>query len=161
MASNQPAQRAEKPEVVSISPLLQRLAYPSTAEIRVSAEDIASAFALIFEDRLSDIQTAALLTLLHSTGKDKDAAVIAQCSHRMREAACQIDKAALKKVVKARGIREGNYKGGLVRNSIRTSEIHFVDFCFSLSVTLLEPEVTLIPPSTYQLPPRSSPRHFS
>lgn len=161
MTSTQPAQRAEKPEVVSISPLLQRLAYPSTAEIRVSAEDIASAFALIFEDRLSDIQTAALLTLLHSTGKDKDAAVIAKCSHRMREAACQIDKAALKKVVKARGIREGNYKGGLVRNTIKTLELHLADICFFVSVTLLVREVTLIPPSTYQLPPRSSPRHFS
>ncbi|KAJ5089468.1 hypothetical protein N7532_008152 [Penicillium argentinense] len=113
MTSNQPAEKAGKPEVVSISPLLQRLAYPATSEIRVSAEDIASAFALIFEDRLSDIQTAALLTLLHSTGKDKQADVIAKCSHRMREAACQIDKASLKKVVKARGISEGNYKGGL------------------------------------------------
>jgi anthranilate phosphoribosyltransferase len=103
----------ERPEPVSISPLLKRLAYPSTADIRVSAEDIASAFALIFEDRLSDIQTAALLTLLHSTGKDKDAAVIAKCSHRMREAATQVDKASLKKAVKARGKNEGNYKGGL------------------------------------------------
>ncbi|KAJ5665986.1 uncharacterized protein N7477_008434 [Penicillium maclennaniae] len=103
----------DRPEPVSISPLLKRLAYPATADIQVSAEDIASAFALIFEDRLSDIQTAALLTLLHSTGKDKDAAVIAKCSHRMREAATQIDKASLKKVVKARGKSEGDYKGGL------------------------------------------------
>lgn len=105
----------EKPGVVSISPLLQRLAYPATADIRVSAEDIASAFALIFEDRLSDIQTAALLTLLHSTGKDRQADVIAKCSHRMREAACQIEKAELKQIVKARGRREGSYQGGLVR----------------------------------------------
>ncbi|KAJ5149749.1 hypothetical protein N7448_001327 [Penicillium atrosanguineum] len=103
----------ERPESVSISPLLKRLAYPATADIQVSADDIASAFALIFEDRLSDIQTAALLTLLHSTGKDKDAAIIAKCSHRMREAATQIDKASLKKAVKARGKSEGNYKGGL------------------------------------------------
>lgn len=107
--------KREKPEVVSISPLLQRLAYPATADIRVSAEDIASAFALIFEDRLSDVQTAALLTLLHSTGKDRQADVIAKCSHRMREAACQIEKTELKKIVKARGRREGNYHGGLVR----------------------------------------------
>lgn len=109
------SQKTEKPEVVSISPLLQSLAYPDAAKVRVSAEDIASAFALIFEDRLSDIQTAALLTLLHSTGKDKQADVIAKCSHRMREAACQVEKAPLKEVVKARGIREGNYAGGLVR----------------------------------------------
>ncbi|KAJ5217301.1 hypothetical protein N7468_010309 [Penicillium chermesinum] len=103
----------EKPPVVSISPLLKRLAYPSTSDIRVSAEDIASAFALIFENRLSDIQTAALLTLLHSTEKDKQADVIALCSHRMREAACQIHKPSLKQVVKSRGRPEGDYKGGL------------------------------------------------
>lgn len=114
----------EKPEVISISPLLKRLAYPATADIQVSAEDIASAFALIFEDRLSDIQTAALLTLLHSTGKDKDAAVIAKCSHRMREAASQIDKASLKKAVKARGKREGKYNGGLVRKSLFVPCVH-------------------------------------
>lgn len=114
----------ERPESVSISPLLKSLAYPSTADIRVSADDIASAFALIFEDRLSDIQTAALLTLLHSTGKDKDAAVIAKCSYRMREAATQVDKASLKKAVKARGKSEGNYKGGLVRTALCALCLH-------------------------------------
>lgn len=109
------ASSEEKASVVSISPLLKRLAYPATADIRVSADDIASAFALIFENQLSDIQTAALLTLLHSTEKDKQADVIAKCSHRMREAARQIDKPGLRKVVKARGKSEGNYNGGLVR----------------------------------------------
>lgn len=128
-----PPPKNEKPEVVSISPLLQRLAYPTAADIRVSAEDIASAFALIFEDRLSDIQTAALLTLLHSTRKDKDAAVIAKCSHRMREAACQIEKAPLRKAVKARGRREGNYNGGLVRAS-SDIQISFFTYSFDLSV---------------------------
>lgn len=125
-----PPTKYDKPEPVSISPLLKRLAYPSTADIRVSAEDIASAFALIFEDRLSDIQCAALLTLLHSTGKDKDAAVIAKCSHRMREAACQIEKVSLRKVVKARGRREGNYHGGLVST-------RFTIACSVLTVLLL------------------------
>ncbi|KAJ5935444.1 hypothetical protein N7466_004991 [Penicillium verhagenii] len=100
-------------ETVSISPLLKRLAYPADPGFQVSADDIASAFALIFEDQLSVIQTAALLTLLHSTGKDKEADVIAKCSHRMREAACAIDKPSLKAAVKLRGKAEGNYKGGL------------------------------------------------
>ncbi|GAM41607.1 hypothetical protein TCE0_042f14852 [Talaromyces pinophilus] len=104
---------ATKPEPVSISPLLQRLAYPDVAQIQVSAEEIAAAFALIFEDRLSLIQTAALLTLLHSTGKDRDAKVIALCSHRMREAASTVDRPALRAVVKARGKPEGQYNGGL------------------------------------------------
>lgn len=103
-----------KPEPVSISPLLQRLAYPTVAEIQVTAEEIAAAFALIFEDRLSVIQTAALLTLLHSTGKDKDSNVIAQCSHRMREAASMVDKTTLIEVVRARSRKEGLYRGGLV-----------------------------------------------
>lgn len=98
---------------VSISPLLKRLAYPAT-EVQVSATEIAAAFALIFEDGLSQIQTAALLTLLHSTGLDRDAEVIAKCSHRMREAAVQVDKAALKAAMKSRGKKEGQYRGGLV-----------------------------------------------
>lgn len=108
----------EKPEPVSISPLLKSLAYPAAGEIQVSAEEIASAFALIFEDRISVIQTAALLTLLHSTGKDRESDVIAKCSQRMREAASQIEKQSLKKAVKARGRKEGNYRGGLVSKEL-------------------------------------------
>ena len=106
-----------KPEPVSISPLLKRLAYPDQAKFQVSASEIASAFALIFEDRLSVIQTAALLTLLHSTGKDREADVIALCSHRMREAATAAEKGPLKKLMKARGRKEGSYRGGLVSGS--------------------------------------------
>ncbi|KAE8151850.1 glycosyl transferase [Aspergillus avenaceus] len=102
----------QKPGQVSISPLLQTLAYPNEQR-PVEAGDIASAFALIFEDRLSAIQTAALLTLLHSTGKDKDAEIIAKCSNRMREAASQVDRPTLKKVIKARSKKEGSYRGGL------------------------------------------------
>ncbi|KAL2002695.1 hypothetical protein VTN02DRAFT_6178 [Thermoascus thermophilus] len=107
-----PSASEEKPEPVSIAPLLKRLAYPATAE-EVTAEEIAAAFALIFEDRLSVVQCAALLTLLHSTGKDKQSDVIATCSHRMREAASKIEKSSLKKAVKARARREGQYRGGL------------------------------------------------
>ena len=81
----------------------------------MTAEEIASAFALIFEDRLSQIQTAALLTLLHSTGKDRQADVIAKCSQCMRDAACQVEKGPLKKIIKSRTLRTGNYHGGLVR----------------------------------------------
>jgi anthranilate phosphoribosyltransferase len=149
----------EKPEIVSISPLLKRLAYPATADIQVSAEDIASAFALIFEDRLSDIQTAALLTLLHSTGKDKDAAVIAKCSHRMREAATQIDKASLKKAVKARGKRDGNYNGGLVRKAPLISCLYLDSPDSIPSAILSEPAETHIQPSTSRQPRQSLPRH--
>lgn len=113
----------DKPESVSISPLLQRLAYPATAEIQVSAEEIAAAFALIFEDRISVIQTAALLTLLHSTGKDRESDVIAKCSHRMREAASKVDKSSLGSVIRARGKKEGLYRGGLVSSFGHSSVI--------------------------------------
>ncbi|OJJ57508.1 hypothetical protein ASPSYDRAFT_59025 [Aspergillus sydowii CBS 593.65] len=106
------AETRQKPESISISPLLKRLAYPAS-EVAVEATEIASAFALIFEDRLSDIQTAALLTLLHSTQLDKNAEVIAKCSYRMREAASHTDKAALTQAIQSRGKHEGNYKGGL------------------------------------------------
>ncbi|CEN59717.1 Putative Anthranilate phosphoribosyltransferase [Aspergillus calidoustus] len=102
----------QKPESISISPLLKKLAYPAS-EVAVEASEIASAFALIFEDRLSDVQTAALLTLLHSTQLDKHPEVIAKCSYRMREAARQTDKAALQKAIQSRGKSEGKYRGGL------------------------------------------------
>ncbi len=110
------ALRAHEQEVktVSISPLLKRLAYPLAAEIQVEASEIASAFALIFEDRLNVVQTTALLTLLHSTRKDKDPTVIAQCSERMREAASQIERSALRKAIRGRELRLGQYRGGLV-----------------------------------------------
>lgn len=108
----------EKPHpTVSISPLLKRLAYPLAAEIQVEASEIASAFALVFENRLNLVQTAALLTLLHSTRKDKDAAVIARCSLRMREAANPVDKASLRNVIRGRELKLGQYNGGLVRET--------------------------------------------
>ena len=99
---------------VSISPLLKRLAYPLAAEIQVEASEIASAFALIFENRLNLVQTTALLTLLHSTRKDKDPAVIARCSQRMREAASPLEKGSLRKVIRGRELKLGQYRGGLV-----------------------------------------------
>ncbi|KAF9887799.1 anthranilate phosphoribosyltransferase [Aspergillus nanangensis] len=102
----------QKPNQVSIAPLLQQMAYP--AESRpVDASEIAAAFALIFDDRLSAVQTAALLTLLHSTRKDKDPEVIAKCSQHMRDAAIQPDRVALEKTLKMRAKKEGNYRGGL------------------------------------------------
>lgn len=109
------APHSSEPDKVSISPLLKSLAYPDAKHIKAPAGEIAAAFALIFEDRLSAIQTAALLTLLHSTGLDKDPDVIAQCSQRMREAATPTEKGPLLAVLEKRGRKEGTYNGGLVR----------------------------------------------
>jgi anthranilate phosphoribosyltransferase len=104
----------EAKQTVSISPLLKRLAYPLAAQIQVEASEIASAFALIFDDQLSVVQTTALLTLLHSTRKDKDPLVIAQCSQRMREAATQVERPALRQAIRRRDLKLGQYRGGLV-----------------------------------------------
>jgi anthranilate phosphoribosyltransferase len=104
----------EGKQTVSISPLLKRLAYPLAAQIQVEASEIASAFALIFEDQLNVVQTTALLTLLHSTRKDKDPFVIAQCSQRMREAASQIERPALRQAIRRKDLKLGQYRGGLV-----------------------------------------------
>jgi anthranilate phosphoribosyltransferase len=105
---------SDQPERVSITPLLKRLAYP-TANTDVSPEEIASAFSLIFENRLTITQLSAFLTLLHSTGKDKHPEVIAKCASRMREAASQVEKSSLRTVVRKKGIKHGKYRGGLVR----------------------------------------------
>ncbi|KKZ61907.1 anthranilate phosphoribosyltransferase [[Emmonsia] crescens] len=105
---------SDKPDLaISISPLLTRLAYPEAATYEVSSGEIAAAFSLIFEDKLSLIQTAALLTLLHSTGKDRDAEVLAKCATRMREAAEPIEPTALQALIKERARQEGSYEGGL------------------------------------------------
>lgn len=108
------AASSQRDHSISIAPLLKRLAYPDTTKIQVTASEVAGVFALIFEDRLSVVQTAALLTLLHSTGKDRDPDIIAQCASRMREAASQTEKEPLNKVLKERGRKEGLYNGGLV-----------------------------------------------
>jgi anthranilate phosphoribosyltransferase len=101
------------PQHISITPLLKRL-WPSPSENNVTAEEIALAISHIFTDQLSPVQTGALLTCLHFTGWDRRADVISKCAEAMRDAASQIDKECLLKVVKTRGKPEGEYQGGLV-----------------------------------------------
>ena len=95
----------------SISPLLKDLTEPANKNI--SAEAIAGAFELLFENRVSDVQCASLLTALHASGRDREPLVIAKCAQGMRAAAAQVDRRALQKVVRSRGRKEGSYKGGL------------------------------------------------
>ena len=96
---------------VSIVDLLKKLHRPAFFG-RATAEDIAAAFALIFEaNRLSPIQTATFLTLLTTTLRDRDADVIAACAAQMRTAALPVDLSRLAAVVKPR--HEGLYYGGL------------------------------------------------
>lgn len=96
---------------ISIAPLLNRLVNPSHPA--VSAEEISSALALIFEDRLSPVQCASLLTVLHITKKDRDPLVIAKCAQGMRSAAVQVDHKVLHGVIRKQGQKLGSYKGGL------------------------------------------------
>ena len=98
-------------QYISITSLLKSLQKTRTP---TSADDIADAFSLIFEDRLSPAQAATLLTLLSLTSRDKDADVLAACADRMRKAALHVDLPVLKNIVKARGVTGGTYQGGLV-----------------------------------------------
>lgn len=159
MASPTPSQ----PETISIAPLLTRLAYPGTAGQDVGACEIAGAFALIFENRLSVTQMAAFLTLLHSTGKDRDPDVIVLCAERMRDAAEQVDKEELKRVLSKRCRKEGTYEGGFV--CLLHHELIGIGVYLLLtsanSAISLEPEVTHTRPSTSRQHHQSSPRPCS
>ncbi|KIX94420.1 uncharacterized protein Z520_09806 [Fonsecaea multimorphosa CBS 102226] len=104
------------PKYVSIAPLLKKLSAPPPLDNNVKAEDIALAFSRTFDNQLNPTQLAALLTLLHSTGKDRHPDVIAKCAQSMRDAAVQVDKHKLREVVRKRkrdGIALGSYRGGL------------------------------------------------
>ncbi|KIW31920.1 anthranilate phosphoribosyltransferase [Cladophialophora immunda] len=104
------------PKYVSIAPLLKKLSAPAPQDNSVKAEDIALAFSRTFDNQLNPTQLAALLTLLHSTGKDRHPDVIARCAASMRDAAVQVDKQKLREVVRKRkrgSIALGTYRGGL------------------------------------------------
>lgn len=100
-------------QYTSITSLLKSL---RNAQTPPSADGIAEAFSLIFEDRLSPAQAATFLTLLSLTSRDKDADVLAACADRMRKAAFHVDLLALEKIIKNRGVAEGTYHGGLVHS---------------------------------------------
>lgn len=98
---------------ILINSLLKRL-WPADTQPVVSADEIAEAIGHIFDDKLSPVQTGALLTCLNFTGRDRHADVIAKCADSMRKAASPIDFKGLQEVVQRRGKVEGNYRGGLV-----------------------------------------------
>ncbi|MCJ1223562.1 anthranilate phosphoribosyltransferase [Toensbergia leucococca] len=102
---------ADGPRIVSISPLLSALAGPRNES--VTADEIASAIALIFDNRLSAVQCSALLAILHSLKRDLEPLVIAKCAGSMRDAAAQVDRRDLREIVRRRGRKEGTYSGGL------------------------------------------------
>lgn len=100
-------------KTISIVELLKKLhkANPHESD-KDLANEIALAISRIFDDLLETAQCASLLTLL-SLGKDQDPLVLAKTAARMREAAAQVDRKALRKAVHQRGRRIGGYHGGL------------------------------------------------
>ncbi|MCJ1237170.1 anthranilate phosphoribosyltransferase [Varicellaria rhodocarpa] len=103
-------EKEDAPPSISIAPLLNALmAHGSDT---VTPDEVASAFALIFENRLSAVQCASLLTILHFSKLDLESKLIAKCASRMREAASQVDYKALRDIVRRRGRKEGSYRGG-------------------------------------------------
>ncbi|KAL9116750.1 MAG: hypothetical protein Q9187_006721 [Circinaria calcarea] len=98
-------------QTVSIAPLLKSLTGSSSSH--VTSEEIASALAFVFDNRLSAVQCASLLTILHILKLDRKAEVIAKCASRMRDAAAQVDHRGLREMVRRRGRKEGSYRGGL------------------------------------------------
>ena len=106
-----PQLAAQGSHTVSISPLLNRLFADSNPKKHV--DEIAAAFELIFENQLSVIQCSSLLTALHFSKRDREPLVIAKCAERMRDAASQVDRKALREIIRSRGRKEGSYRGGL------------------------------------------------
>ncbi|KAL8823823.1 MAG: hypothetical protein Q9170_008312 [Blastenia crenularia] len=99
---------------ISIAPLLNELIRQKDASDQKvpTADDIAAALSLIFQSQLSAIQCASLLTILRTSNRDREALVLARCGQRMREAAAQVDRKALREIVRQRGRKEGGYHGG-------------------------------------------------
>lgn len=104
-----PQAASKGPPTISISGLLKEL--KSSASIHEN--EIAAAFSLIFDNSLSAIQCSSLLSLLGLSGRDQEPLVLATCATRMREAAAQIDRESLRRVIRTRGRRAGAYRGGL------------------------------------------------
>ena len=103
-------EKEDAPPSISIAPLLNALMAHGSDTI--TPDEVASALALIFENRLSPVQCASLLTILHFSKLDLESKFIAKCASRMREAASQVDYKALREIVRRRGRKEGSYRGG-------------------------------------------------
>lgn len=103
--------RSESPQLASISPVLKMLTGPNHDV--VTADEIAAALALIFENKISAVQCSSLLTVLHTIERDRDPKTIAKCAESMRAAAAQVDRTALREVLRSRRRAEGGYRGGL------------------------------------------------
>lgn len=99
------------PTIVSISSLLDSLTGQDS--YRVAASEIAAAVTLALDGRLSAEQCSALLTVLHTTEREREPLTIAKCAEAMRATATQPDRIALRQVLRSCERKEGTYRGGL------------------------------------------------
>ncbi|KAL8854627.1 MAG: hypothetical protein Q9221_000662 [Calogaya cf. arnoldii] len=99
------------PQYISIALLLSGLRDISDTKI-ATADEIATAVGRIFDNKLSDGECTELLRLLQDKKRDREPLVLARCGQRMREAAAQVDKRALRNITQTRGRKEGSYRGG-------------------------------------------------
>lgn len=101
-------------QTVSIAPLLNELMGSKSAGSQTfpTADEIAAALSLVFQNQLSPIQCSSLLTILRATEHDREPLVLARCGQAMREAAAQVDRKALREAVRLQGRKEGSYRGG-------------------------------------------------
>lgn len=113
--ASQSATMGDKATAISISPLLLRLADPTTTLFSITATEVASAVSHIFANAISPVQTGCLLYALHTTQLDRRPDILAACASSMRYAAAQVDHDSLAKAVQQRARKEGQYQGGLVR----------------------------------------------
>ncbi|KAG9673034.1 hypothetical protein KCU99_g7541, partial [Aureobasidium melanogenum] len=104
---------SEAKAAISISPLLLRLADPTTTLFSVTAQEVALAVSHIFANAISPVQTGCLLYALHTTQLDRRPDILAACASSMRYAAAQVNHDALAKAVSHRARKEGHYHGGL------------------------------------------------
>jgi hypothetical protein len=103
------------PRYESITPLLKKLARLGQTTDPIQPDEIAEALYLLLDDKLTDTQSAALLSLLHQKKKDQDTAIIGESLRCIIQP--KIDEATLQQVISTRRKPEGNYLGGLVSQS--------------------------------------------
>lgn len=102
------------PAPLGIHSLLKDLEPTVQGAPEVKASDIAFAISNIFTNQLSSGQATLLLYVLSITGLEQRPDVLARCATVMRNAAVPVSGAELKAAIKRKGIRVGEYHGGLV-----------------------------------------------
>ncbi|KAF6823196.1 anthranilate phosphoribosyltransferase [Colletotrichum musicola] len=99
--------------LIDIKPLLKKLWPVPDAGLTVTPDEIADAISHFFTHQVSDAQAASLLIALHFTNLDRRADVMARSAHVMRLAAAKVDFDSLSRVVAAKNLGAGEYRGGL------------------------------------------------